>query len=83
MDDSNRSLMMASLQRVAMQMLELPKAERENVFNGYREGFAKDAAAAGLDPKAALEFGDKYMEFLRTLVKIIEASGGGAGGRAS
>jgi hypothetical protein len=82
MDDANRDLMLASLQRVAMQMLEVPKADRERVYADHQKAFAKAAAATRLDPKAAEEFGLKYLEYLRAMVNIIEAGGGAAGGRA-
>jgi hypothetical protein len=76
-------LIMASLQRMAMQMLEVPQSEREGLYEDFRTGSQKDAARRlGLDPKAAEEFGQKYLEFLRALVKIIEAGGGAGGGRA-
>jgi hypothetical protein len=82
MDQTNRDLMLASLQRVAMRMLEVSQADRERVYAGYQKDFAKDAEKAGFPPKEAEEFGQKYLEFLRALVKIIEDGGGAAGGRA-
>ena len=76
-----RDLMLASLHRVAMKVLELPASERET-YERLKVDLVKGAPGADLHPEAAEEFGKKYLEFLRALVKMIEAGGGATGGRA-
>ena len=77
-----RDLMLASLHRVAMKVLELPASERETLYERLKVDLVKGAPGADLHPEAAEEFGKKYLEFLRALVKMIEAGGGATGGRA-
>jgi hypothetical protein len=81
-DQTNRDLMLASLHRVAMKVLELPASERETLYERLKVDLVKGAPGADLHPEAAEEFGKKYLEFLRALVKMIEAGGGATGGRA-
>jgi hypothetical protein len=80
--ENPHDLIMASLPGIAVQILEVPKSEREGLYTDFGIGFRKQAAAAGLDPKPAEEFGQKYLEFLRALVRIIESGGGASGGHA-
>ena len=81
-DQTNRDLMLASLHRVAMKALELPASERETLYERLKVDLVKGVPGADLHPEAAEEFGKKYLEFLRALVKMIEAGGGATGGRA-
>ena len=76
MDTANRDLMMASLQRMAMRMLEVPPPKRERAYEAFNTDFLKNVPAEDMAPKAAEEFGRRYLELLRAMVKLIEIGGG-------
>ena len=81
MDTANRDLM-ASLQRMAMRMLEVPAPKRDRLYEAFKADFLKNVPAEDMAPKEAEEFGRRYLELLRAMVKRIEIAGGAAGGRA-
>ena len=82
MDAANRDLMMASLQRMTMRMLEVPAPKRDRAYEAFKADFLKNVPAEDMAPKAAEEFARGYLDLLRSMVKFIEICGGAAGGRA-
>jgi hypothetical protein len=78
----NLDAIMGSLQRMAMQVLEAPKEDREKVYEEIREDFAETWRAHGAAFNVGPDFIEQYMIHLRALVSIIERGGGAAGGTA-
>ena len=78
----NLDVVMGSLQRMAMQVLEAPKEDREKVYKDIRENFAETWRSHGAALKISPDFVEQYMAYLRALVSIIERGGGAAGGTA-
>jgi hypothetical protein len=76
----NLDVVMGSLQRMAMQVLEAPKEDREKVYEDIRENFAETWRSHGATFNIGPDFVEQYMIHLRELVSIIER--GAAGGSA-
>jgi hypothetical protein len=51
-------------------------------YEAFKADFLKNVPAEDMAPKEAEEFGRRYLELLRAMVKRIEIGGGAAGGRA-
>ena len=75
---------MGSLHRLAMQVIEIPRDQREEKYAEIRQMFVEDArnTIERMNAISAAEFADMYMGFLRDVVRIIETSGGAGGGTA-
>lgn len=66
----------------ATEVLKEPLEQREAALQRIRDGNYRDAVAAGATEAAAREISAKMDEFTRALIRLIEDSGGAAGGRA-
>jgi hypothetical protein len=73
---------MGSLNRIAMKILAMPKADREAQYAIVRRSFVESLPVFNINGETGEEWVEKYMGFLRTLVSMIEAGGGAGGGRA-
>jgi hypothetical protein len=71
----------ASLHRMALQVLESPRSEREAVYEVMRASLADARRALNLGDKEMPDFEENYMTWLRALVAMIERSGGAQGGK--
>jgi hypothetical protein len=74
--------MMGALQRRAEEILQLPRADREERYSECRRIHFESALETWNDKVKAEELSAKMDEWLRALVSMIENSGGGSGGRA-
>jgi dTDP-4-amino-4,6-dideoxygalactose transaminase len=72
----------ASLHRMALKVLEVPRSDREAVYEVLRESFAETRRILNIGDKEAADFEANYMTWLRALVSIIERGGGAGGGKA-
>jgi len=70
------------LHRMAMQVLEAPRSEREAVYEIVRESLSETRRELNLADTEMADFEENFMSWLRALVSIIERSGGGQGGTA-
>lgn len=77
MNDAARELL-GSVERRAMEIVQLPPEEREARYSEYKRVYAETAREAGMPADIA----EKMDEWVRAMVRIIEAGGGSAGGRA-
>jgi hypothetical protein len=71
----------ASLQRIAMRIIEMPPAVRDAAMEASKRRFEEAALVVFSDPKRAADWADLLVRCLRSLVSDMEA-GGGRGGRA-
>jgi hypothetical protein len=74
---------MGSLNRIAMQIVAMPKGDREEQYGIVRRSLIESLPALKVDAKAGEEWVEKYMGFLRALVSMIETSGHAGGGHTS
>ena len=80
--DLPEEVILEAVERRAMEIVELPQAERNGHYRTIEQAFHSAALELGRDEKQAAEMASKMVEFTEGLVGIIEASGGGTGGRA-
>jgi hypothetical protein len=73
---------MSSLQRRAMEIVETPKTEREQVYLIVRDELARAMRDCHTEENKIAPWVEQYLSFLRSLVAIIESSGGASGGHA-
>lgn len=66
----------------ATEVLKEPPEGREAALRRIKDGNYRDAIAAGATEDAAREMSAKMDEFTRALIRVIENSGGAAGGTA-
>jgi predicted HAD superfamily phosphohydrolase len=71
-----------SAQRLAMDVIEYPPEQRDEVMRRMGSLFAEVAQEAGCTHEIAQEFGDAMEQTVRDYVAEIEASGGGVPGTA-
>lgn len=71
----------ASLQRIAMRIIEMPRAQRDAALDAAKRNFEASAVAFNANPDWATKWVDLNMQRLRGLLIEMEA-GGGRGGRA-
>jgi hypothetical protein len=74
--------MLGAIQRRAMEIVELPVDQREARHQVNRTIYLKTAAEMQMTPEQGQELADKFEEFTRAMVKIMETGGGAGGGRA-
>jgi hypothetical protein len=78
----NLEMILASLHRMALIVLELPKSDREAIYEDVRASLADMRQALNLSDKEMADFEDSYMTWLRAMVDMIEHGGGAQGGKA-
>ncbi|RWI80806.1 hypothetical protein [Mesorhizobium sp.] len=82
-EQDSTEIVMAAVQRRAMEIVALPVGEREARYALFRESYLRAARNMNVGKEEAwTEMAEKMIEFTRDLVRIIEAGGGGGGGTA-
>jgi hypothetical protein len=74
--------LLGQLHRWAMEAMELPREQREAFIVEVATRYHDDALKNGLAPTQAEEWRINIDEWLRSLVEVIETSGGAGGGHA-
>lgn len=74
--------LLGQLHEWAMQAMDLPRIEREAFIVDVAARHYDDALKNGLGEAQAEAWRESVSEWLRTLVEVIETSGGAAGGHA-
>ena len=74
--------LLSQLHRWAMEAIELPRDQRESFIVDVATRYHDDAIKNGLAPHQADEWRTNIDEWLRSLVEVIEMSGGAGGGHA-
>jgi len=82
MADKNTDAVVGSIQRRAMEIIELPPDQREARYKVYRQTYIESVMEKGLSREKGEQFAATMEEWTRTLVKLIEAGGATRGGRA-
>jgi hypothetical protein len=80
--DERAERLLSRLHEWAMQAVELPRAERETFILGVADKHYEDALRNGLSQAQAEAWRANVGEWLRSLVEVIETSGGGTAGHA-
>ena len=79
---SRAERLLGQLHRWAMEAMELPREEREAFIVEVATRYHDDALKNGLAPAQAEEWRTNIDDWLRSLVEVIETSGGAGGGHA-
>ena len=79
---SRAERLLGQLHRWAMEAMELPREKREEFIVEVATRYHDDALKNGLAPAQAQEWRTNIDEWLRSLVEVIETSGGAGGGHA-
>lgn len=83
MDSEHRAeKLLAQLQQWAMEAVEKPREQRNNFTLEIAAKYYDDAIKNGLSQSQAEEWRRSVEDWLRSLVEVIETSGGAAGGNA-
>ena len=80
--ESRAERLLGQLHRWAMEAMELPREEREDFIVEVAGRYHDDALKNGLAPAQAEAWRRNVDEWLRSLVEVIETSGGAGGGHA-
>ena len=80
--ESRAERLLGQLQHWAMEAVELPRDQREGFIEGVAAQYYDDALKNGLDTVQAEAWRTNVDEWLRSLVDVIETSGGAGGGHA-
>ena len=81
-DDERAERLLAQLHQWAMEAVELPRPTRGAFIENVAAKYEEDAIQNGLSRSQAEEWRDSVAEWLRSLVDVIETSGGAGGGHA-
>jgi hypothetical protein len=73
---------LSTVSQRAMEIVALPADQREARYKIYRQVYIESAMEHGLPCPKAHAWADQMNQWIRTLVKKIEQSGGAAGGTA-
>jgi len=73
---------LSTLRQRAMEIVALPADQREARYKIYRQVYIEAAMEHGLPRLKAQAWAHQMNQWTRALVKKIELSGGGAGGKA-
>jgi hypothetical protein len=73
---------LSTVSQRAMEIVALPADQREARYKIYRQVYIESAMEHGLPRPKAHAWADQMNQWIRTLVKKIEQSGGAAGGTA-
>jgi hypothetical protein len=73
---------LSTVSQRAMEIVALPADQREARYKIYRQVYIESAMEHGLPRPKAKAWADQMNQWIRTLVKKIEQSGGAAGGTA-
>ena len=79
---SRAERLLGQLHRWAMEAMELPREARDEFIVEVATRYHDDALKNGLAPAQAEEWRTNIDDWLRSLVEVIETSGGGGGGHA-
>jgi hypothetical protein len=79
---SRAERLLGQLHRWAMEAMELPREKRDEFIVEVATRYHDDALKNGLAPAQADEWRINIDEWLRSLVEVIETSGGAGGGHA-
>lgn len=74
--------LLGQLHQWAMEAVEMPRARREAFIDEVAGRYYEDAVKNGLSASQAEEWRESVADWLRSLVEVIETSGGAAGGHA-
>ena len=74
--------LLGQLHQWAMEAVEMPRARREPFIAEVAGHYYEDAIKNGLSVSQAEEWRESVGDWLRSLVEVIETSGGAAGGHA-
>ena len=80
--DKRAERLLGQLHQWAMEAVELPRAERDAFIVEVAKKYYEDAVKNGLSAPQAEAWRDSVTEWLRSLVVVIETSGGAGGGHA-
>ena len=80
--ESRAERLLSQLHRWAMEAMDLPRDKREEFIVDVATRYHDDALKNGLAPAQAEEWRTNIDEWLRSLVEVIETSGGAGGGHA-
>ena len=82
-DTSDRAeRLLGQLHQWAMEAIELPRGQRDAFIADIASKYYEDAVKNGLSAAQAEEWRTNIDEWVRSLVEVIETSGGSAGGHA-
>ena len=81
-DKEAADAMLGAVKRRAMEVVELPEAEREGRYKIYRHAYIEAGSQHGLTRQKAHEMAEKMNNWTRALVTTIEQSGSAKGGHA-
>jgi hypothetical protein len=73
---------LSALTRHAMEIVGLPKDERDAIYMLYRNTYIESAMELGMPCQEARQWAEQMNEWTRWLVTVIEQGGGVAGGNA-
>lgn len=82
MSEDRLEAMMGLVNKTAMEVLALPPLEREPLLQRLRAENERGALSLGNPPAIAKEMADGLDGFVRDMIRLIESTGGGAGGQA-
>ena len=74
--------LLGQLHQWAMEAVETPRPAREGFIAEIADRYYDDAIKNGLSDSQAGEWRDSVADWLRSLVEVIETSGGAGGGHA-
>lgn len=74
--------LLGQLHQWAMEAVEMPRARRDAFITEVAAHYYDDAVKNGLSASQAEEWRESVGDWLRSLVEVIETSGGAAGGHA-
>ena len=74
--------LLGQLHQWAMEAIEMPRARREAFIVDVAAKYYDDAIKNGLSASQAEEWRENIGDWLRSLVEVIETSGGASGGHA-
>ena len=80
--ESRAERLLGQLHQWAMEAIELPRDQREDFIVAVATRYHDDAIKNGLPSAQAEEWKRSIDEWLRSLVEVIETSGGAGGGHA-
>ena len=80
--DSRAERLLSQLHHWAMEAIELPREQRDAFIVDVAARYHDDAIKNGLAPSQAEEWRANVDDWLRSLVEVIETSGGAGGGHA-
>jgi hypothetical protein len=80
--DERADKLLGQLHQWAMEAVEMPRAGREAFIQEVAGRYYEDAVKNGLSDSQAEEWRESVSDWLRSLVEVIETSGGAAGGHA-